>query len=63
MHDTSSENGILAVVTSVLMWALSLTSLLIYVQIGAGCVAMVSGIFAIRYYYLKGNEVSKRKKS
>lgn len=45
------------------MWALSLTSLLIYVQIGAGCVAIVSGIFAIRYYYLKGNEVSKRKKS
>lgn len=63
MHDTNSGNGILAVVTSILMWALSLSSLLIYVQIGAGCVAIVSGIFAIRYYYLKGNEVSKGKKS
>lgn len=66
--DNDSSNGALAMITSVLMALLSLSNILIYVQIIAGIIAIISGIFAIRYYAAKINEVkeltkSKRKKT
>lgn len=66
--DNDSSNGALAMITSVLMALLSISDILIYVQIVAGIIAIISGIFAIRYYAVKINETkgeqpSKKKKS
>lgn len=62
MVDNSQENGIFAVITSILASVISLSTVQVLVSIIASCVAIVSGIFAINYYWLKSNEIKKRKK-
>lgn len=61
MEQSSPSTGLLATTTSMVMAIVSISDMLIYVQIGAGITAIVSGIIATRYYWLKGNDVKKEK--
>lgn len=63
MHNVNPEDGIAAILTSVAMTVLSLSAVQEVISIVAGCVAIVSGCFAIRYYWVKTNEIKTRKKS
>lgn len=63
MHNVNPEDGIAAIITSITMTALSLVAVQEMVSIIAGCVAIISGSFAIRYYWLKINEIKTGKKS
>lgn len=63
MHNTNPEDGIAAILTSIGMTIISLTTIQEVVSIMAGCVAIISGIFAIRYYWLKINEIKQGKDS
>jgi len=61
MEQSSPSTGLLATMTSITMAVVSVADILIYVQIAAGITAIVSGIIATRYYWLKGNDVKKEK--
>ena len=62
MNDSSPETGIANVMLSVISAAVSLASIQSFVGIIAGVVAIISGSFAIRYYYHKTEQVLKTKK-
>ncbi len=62
MNNSSPETGIVNVMLSVISAAVSLASIQSIVGILAGIVAIISGSFAIRYYYYKTEEVIKTKK-
>jgi hypothetical protein len=61
MNNSSPETGIVNVVLSVTSAAVSLASIQSLVGILAGIVAIVSGSFAIRYYYYKTEQIIKTK--
>lgn len=61
MEHHNSNTGLLATFTSITMAMVSMTDILIYAQIGASLAAIVSGIIATRYYWLKGNDIKKEK--
>jgi hypothetical protein len=61
MEQSSPSTGLLATMTSITMAVVSISDILLYVQIGAGITAIVSGIIATRYYWLKGNDIKKEK--
>lgn len=63
MHNVNSEDGVAAILTSIGMSVISLTTVQEVTSIMAACVAIISGSFAIRYYWLKINEVKAGKKS
>jgi hypothetical protein len=63
MHNASPDDGIAAILTSIGMTVISLATVQEVTSILAGCVAIISGCFAIRYYWLKINEVKTSKKS
>lgn len=60
MTNHNSENGMLAVMTSFLMTVLSLSNILVYAQIGAAITAIISGLFAANYYWLKTQNEKKK---
>lgn len=59
MEHNNPNSGLLATVTSMVMALVSISEVLLYVQIGAGITAIVSGVFAARYYWIKGNNENK----
>jgi len=61
MNNSSPETGIINVVLSVTSAAISLASIQSLVGILAGIVAIISGSFAIRYYYYKTEQIIKTK--
>ena len=61
MNNSSPETGIINVVLSVTSAAVSLASIQSLVGILAGIVAIISGSFAIRYYYYKTEQIIKTK--
>jgi hypothetical protein len=61
MNNSSPETGIVNVVLSVTSAAVSLASIQSLVGILAGIVAIISGSFAIRYYYYKTEQIIKTK--
>jgi len=61
MNNNSPETGIVNVVLSVTSAAVSLASIQSLVGILAGIVAIISGSFAIRYYYYKTEQIIKTK--
>jgi hypothetical protein len=61
MNNSSPETGIVNVVLSVTSAAISLASIQSLVGILAGIVAIISGSFAIRYYYYKTEQIIKTK--
>lgn len=61
MNNDSSETGIVNVTLSITSAAVSLASIQSIVGIVAGIVAIISGSFAIRYYYYKTEQVIKTK--
>ncbi len=61
MNNSSPETGIINVVLSVKSAAVSLASIQSLVGILAGIVAIISGSFAIRYYYYKTEQIIKTK--
>lgn len=63
MHNVNPDDGIAAILTSIGMTMISLAAVQEVTSIVAGCVAIISGSFAIRYYWLKINEVKASKKS
>ncbi len=62
MNNSSPETGIVNVALSLTSAVVSLASIQSFVGIIAGVVAIISGSFAIRYYYHKTEEVLKTKK-
>jgi len=62
MNNSSPVTGIVNVILSVTSAAVSLASIQSFIGIIAGLVAIISGSFAIRYYYYKTEEVIKTKK-
>jgi len=61
MNNSSPETGIVNVFLSVTSAAISLASIQSLVGILAGIVAIISGSFAIRYYYYKTEQIIKTK--
>ena len=61
MNNSSPETGIVNVVLSVTSAAVSLASIQSLIGILAGIVAIISGSFAIRYYYYKTEQIIKTK--
>lgn len=61
VNNANPEDGIAAILTSIGMTIVSLTTIQEFVSIMAGCVAIISGLFAIRYYWLKINEIKQGK--
>jgi hypothetical protein len=61
MNNSSPETGAINVILSIISATVSLASIQSFIGIIAGVVAIVSGSFAIRYYYYKTEEVIKNK--
>lgn len=54
-------NTLISICSAMLSGVLTFSNVQSVISIIAGCVAIVSGIAAARYYILKGNEITNRK--
>lgn len=61
MENQHPYAGSVSVLVSILGWITTLANVQAYISITAGCVGIISGIFAIMYYNEKTNEVRRRK--
>lgn len=62
MDNNNHNIGILNLMVSIISATISIASFQAYISMLAGLTAIVSAIFAARYYYHKTNEIIKRDK-
>lgn len=62
MENNDHNTGILNLMISIISATISIASIQAYVSLIAGLTAIVSAIFAARYYYHKTNEIFNRNK-
>jgi hypothetical protein len=62
MEHNDHNTGILNLMISIISATISIASIQAYISLIAGMTAIISAIFAARYYYHKTNEILNRNK-